>query len=694
MATINILGMGLVVILNLKNGLDMNWDLLNYHYYAGYSFLNDRLSFDIAPANIQGYFNPILNIPTYILIKYMSPEMVRPLVALMHGLVYPCVFALTYILLNDIEVRWKKYFISASTALVAIFGPVFLNTSGTSFVDNFSAILIICALIAFFVRIQTISPPFNTWQPDRSSAILIASFLIGIAVGLKLTNMVFALGYWIAVIAWNEFNLLNVVRKTIFTVLGIGVGIAVSGGWWAWRLYKQFENPTFPYFNSIFKSPFFAFENSVDKSSIPTDLVDVLIRPFTWLMPGSQTDLGNQQIDSRFALTLIFILIFLGRFLYLRFCGNATEDGELNQNHQSVQSKKILFLAIFFTSSFYIWLLQFGIRRYAIPLEVLAPVLMAMILYYVLQYRWNTLLWVLIATSTIAYTQSKHQREVPVTSNNYFGTEALAAPYLNSHTTFFMLNSWIPASYIIPAFSPDNRFIHLGADIKLAPNTAYGKEVEKAIADAKGVIKLISNIPIVDREPLANFGLMPTGNCSAERTAIDIFYICDLERVKIPAVAAAYLPLNTTINFGYTKSGWIYQADPACWSWNESWGVWATPSSAPWCSLLIFGLENKPANDLSLRVNMNVFLPSALKISSKIISVELNGKIIGAWNFDNEVLETRVISLPKSILQAGVNTLRFEDKNTFSKADAGIDRTDNRKLSFGLHSLILINPSK
>jgi len=37
----------------VKLGQDTNWDLLNYHLYNPFAYLNDRLSLDLALAGLQ-----------------------------------------------------------------------------------------------------------------------------------------------------------------------------------------------------------------------------------------------------------------------------------------------------------------------------------------------------------------------------------------------------------------------------------------------------------------------------------------------------------------------------------------------------------------------------------------------------------------------------------------------------------------
>jgi len=44
-------------------GQDVNWDLQNYHLYDPYAWLHDRLTLDIAPAQMQSWHNPALDVP-------------------------------------------------------------------------------------------------------------------------------------------------------------------------------------------------------------------------------------------------------------------------------------------------------------------------------------------------------------------------------------------------------------------------------------------------------------------------------------------------------------------------------------------------------------------------------------------------------------------------------------------------------
>ena len=48
-------------------GKDMVWDTLDYHFYAGFSALHDRFGQDYFAGGPQGYLNPYIYVPFYLL---------------------------------------------------------------------------------------------------------------------------------------------------------------------------------------------------------------------------------------------------------------------------------------------------------------------------------------------------------------------------------------------------------------------------------------------------------------------------------------------------------------------------------------------------------------------------------------------------------------------------------------------------
>ena len=53
----------------LLAGKDLNWDLLNYHYYVPYQLLGGRLGQDFFAASAQSYLNPLGYLPFYLMVS-------------------------------------------------------------------------------------------------------------------------------------------------------------------------------------------------------------------------------------------------------------------------------------------------------------------------------------------------------------------------------------------------------------------------------------------------------------------------------------------------------------------------------------------------------------------------------------------------------------------------------------------------
>ena len=51
---------------------ELLWDFANYHYYNPWVFLNNRWMYDIVPAGVNTFLNPVLDLPIYGLIKYFN----------------------------------------------------------------------------------------------------------------------------------------------------------------------------------------------------------------------------------------------------------------------------------------------------------------------------------------------------------------------------------------------------------------------------------------------------------------------------------------------------------------------------------------------------------------------------------------------------------------------------------------------
>jgi hypothetical protein len=59
-------------IISVILGQDVSWDLRNYHFYNPYMLLTGRFKYDVLPAQIQTFFNPLMDVPFFVAIYYLK----------------------------------------------------------------------------------------------------------------------------------------------------------------------------------------------------------------------------------------------------------------------------------------------------------------------------------------------------------------------------------------------------------------------------------------------------------------------------------------------------------------------------------------------------------------------------------------------------------------------------------------------
>jgi hypothetical protein len=183
--------------------------------------------------------------------------------------------------------------------------------------------------------------------------------LIGAAVGLKLTNVVYALGAAAAVLAASRPLL-------AMSWLGLGgaIGALATGGAWGVMLWREMGNPIFPLFNAVFQSPEVMPMNIMDWQFLPRGILDALAYPFYWLV-GDNRSSEYPFRDARFAVATLLLVFGIGRSVVTRV---------------TIFTQRDVQFLLFFIVSYAAWLAVFSIQRYAIVLELLcAPLIVLLI---------------------------------------------------------------------------------------------------------------------------------------------------------------------------------------------------------------------------------------------------------------------------------------------------------------------------
>lgn len=325
-------------------GEDVNWDWQNYHEYNVWAVLTDRYGVDALPPGFQTYFNPAVYFPVYYLRHLLPLPYGLMIIGAVHGLNLLLIYFLIRVLLREAATASA---IGASILIAAV-GPMTLSEVGTSFSDILTALPVIAGCILILAA-----------DGSRPGRYALAGLLIGAAVGLKLTNAVYALGAAAAVLAASRPLL-----ATLCLGLGGAVGALATGGAWGLMLWREMGNPIFPLFNAVFQSPEVMPANIMDWQFLPKGYLDALAYPFYWLI-GDNRSSEYPFRDARFAVAMLLILAGVGRMIVTRVA--------------VVTQRDVQFL-LFFIVSYAAWLAVFSIQRYAVVLELLCAPLIVLLM--------------------------------------------------------------------------------------------------------------------------------------------------------------------------------------------------------------------------------------------------------------------------------------------------------------------------
>lgn len=354
---------GLIILSGLYSlcrGQDFNWDLQNYHFYNPYAFLNNRLLFDIEPVGVHSYFSPILDIFNYIVIRNFNPMISAFVLGAVSGLfafavykiirlIYAQDVKLASIRLNNPQLYMASILLSL---LLAITGFANLTQIGTTMNENFIAIPVAWSYY-YLLKYQ------NT---NKINSLYLAGLLVGIALGLKLTAIVFVLALVLSFILVSP--------RKIVSCSSIGFGAAIILGFlfingiWMVKMYQVFGNPFFPSLGAWF-NPDTAVAFARDTTFLPKDLLHGVFLPIYLLFPNHLTS-EQTVVEPRYA--LVALLLICAAFQAKDFFSN----------------KLFKLLIINLIVGYILWEIVFSIQRYTVSLEALCGILGIALLNYLL----------------------------------------------------------------------------------------------------------------------------------------------------------------------------------------------------------------------------------------------------------------------------------------------------------------------
>jgi hypothetical protein len=240
-------------------------------------------------------------------------------------------------------------------------GSLTLYLAGATYYDNVMSVILLSAL-AYVIgnrdKLRDGSACLN------ASVAALGGIFVGAAVGLKLPEAPFALGF-----AGALTVLPGTATKRMARLLGAFVGgllgFAIFEGFWMAEVFRLTANPIFPYFNQFFHSPLALSAPYRDLRFIPRSLEHQLLFPLLFSIDWRVAD-DLPFRDIRVGVAYVLLIATVPVWLVGRRRENPLVVPE-------VAGALFAFAAL----SYAMWLRMFAIYRYIVILEMLSPLLIA-----------------------------------------------------------------------------------------------------------------------------------------------------------------------------------------------------------------------------------------------------------------------------------------------------------------------------
>jgi hypothetical protein len=271
-------------------GKDVNWDLLNYHYYLPFQLLAGRIEQDFFAASAQSYLNPVGYVPFYLMVASgWHSVLVSIVLAAAHSVSIGLLYLIAGRLFAHRPPSEQKEFSALAAALGAATG-VYWMTVGGSFLDP----LLVPPMLAGLLLLLSEAP-------DAGRRAALAGVLFGAAAALKYSNAVYALAAFPIALAMPGLAGGGRVRSGFAYLLGLAAALGILAGPWLVLMLREFGNPVFPLFNGWFRSPYALAFNMVNDRFAVREPAALLAFPFRMAVLGPRIYAENFAPDLRFA---------------------------------------------------------------------------------------------------------------------------------------------------------------------------------------------------------------------------------------------------------------------------------------------------------------------------------------------------------------------------------------------------------
>jgi hypothetical protein len=491
-----ILGLCLILsgLFSLYLGTGNDWDLRNYHLYGPFALLGGRLDLDLNAVGAQTTFNPLLDVPYYLLaVRWLphAPRLVAFLAGLPFGVLVWLVFSLARLMPNG-AAPWR----AAVATAIGVTGTTVVSEVGQSFGDIPVAVLILAGL---WFPLRCLGTAAAGTGAGWARACGTAGMLLGAAAGLKLTASVFAPGAALGLLLVGGAARWKIVGAVLFC-LAWAAGALATDGWWGAHLWRDFGNPLFPVLNHLFGSAWGVASAGRDLRFPPRNALQAVFYPFWWLSNRPFIVSETCIRDAHFALAYLAVM-----FLGVRGLWRQVRNGE-------APDRRVLLVVVFFAIGFVLWEAMFSIIRYAVPLEALTGIVILAAMRHLLPARRLVPSAALVLVALLATSSWPNWGRMRHYGHAVFDIEATSLP-----DGAIVVVASKPVGFVLP-FLRGRDVAFLGA-VDLPAGTRMQTAIRQRLDRAPGVVALVARSDPGTAVILAGVGLeADTAACVPVRT--------------------------------------------------------------------------------------------------------------------------------------------------------------------------------
>jgi hypothetical protein len=513
-------------LLALYLGQDANWDLRNYHWYNAYAALEGRYGIDLLPSQTPAFYNPALDIPLYLLGTTVPAKVAGFILGMVQGLNFILIFMLchsTLIINNPRHKVWSCAFL----ALLGMLGGGGIALLGTCFYDNITSLGLFASALLVLHHYKTMLSSRSL--PKVLGLAALCGFPAGLMMGLKLPFVVFCVALCCAFL-FVTGPLMRRLWMSFGFGLGVLLGLALSFGPWAVHLFTQYGNPVFPYLNQLFQSPLLPPTSFRDVQFIPTSWSDRLLFPFIFsTVPWRVGEIPWQD----FRIATLYVLLPLCVVVRLVYGRNKNAPDRLTTY---ISARYLLWMAVL---SYTVWLFLFSIYRYAIPMEMVSPLLIVVAM-GMLPLRPKTralLTGILLALIAVTIEPGDWGRKKPWLDE---AVKADIPDLRESENLMILMAGFDPYSHVVTLFPKHIPFVRIQSNFA-SPNEDKGinKIIKERVSAHKGTFKLLITESGVHHSEAAlnhfNLTFLPQ-KCQPVEDYLfkSELKLCDVKRLKQP----------------------------------------------------------------------------------------------------------------------------------------------------------------